>query len=56
MKHITGPYPRLKVDTAGSAAVGKRAGSCWSRRYRTSGDRPWPVDRVGGVAQTAGDP
>ena len=37
MKHITGLYPRLKVDTAGSAAVGQAGGVLLVETIRTSG-------------------
>ena len=37
MKHITGLYPRLQVDTAGSAAVGQAGGVLLVETIRTSG-------------------
>ena len=49
MKHITGLYPRLHVDTRGSAAVGQAGGVLLVETIRTSGIdsamstalRPW---------------
>ena len=37
MTHNTGLYPRLKVDTAGSAAVGQAGGVLLVETVRTSG-------------------
>ncbi len=37
MKHITGLYPRLHVDTSGSAAVGQAGGVLLVETIRTSG-------------------
>lgn len=37
MTHITGLYPRLRVDTAGSAAVGQAGGVLLVETVRTSG-------------------
>ena len=49
MKHDTGLYPRLHVDTAGSAAVGQAGGVVLVETIRTAGFdelmsvllRPW---------------
>ena len=41
MKHTTGLYPRLRVDTSGSAAVGQAGGVLLVETVRTSGIDGW---------------